>query len=152
MAGHEGPERRRLREEADEDRRERGARAREAVRGAMAGMGAGAQPPPGGGNVYVVHNPLYPENLYKIGTTRFAVDERMRQLEDTGVPMDANGISWVIDIKYTVPHWDDAGRLEEDMHQRLAAYRVNGRREFFYIEFDLIVDTLLRAIRERGHV
>ena len=115
-------------------------------------MGAGAQTPAGGGIVYVLHNPLDPENLYKIGTTRFAMDVRMGQLEGTGVPMDADGQSWVVDIEYAVPHWDVAARLEEDMHRRLAAYRVNGRCEFFFIEFELIVDTLLTAVQQRGHV
>lgn len=115
-------------------------------------MGAGAQTPAGGGNLYVLHNPLDPENLYKIGTTRFAMDVRMRQLEDTAVPMDADGISWVIDLEYAVPHWDNAMEVEQDMHRRLAAYRVNGRRKFFFVEFELIVNTFLRAIRERGHV
>ena len=126
--------------------------AREAAQEAMAGMGAGVQPPAGGGNVYVLHNPLDPENLYKIGTTRFAMDVRMGQLKGTGVPMDADGQSWVVDIEYAIPHWDNAMELEQDVHERLAAYRVNRRREFFFIEFELIVDTLLTAVQQRGHV
>lgn len=76
----------------------------------------------------------------------------MRQLEDTAVPMDAAGISWVVDLEYAIPHWDNAMEVKQDMHRRLAAYRVNGRREFFFIEFELIVDTLLAAVQQRGHV
>jgi hypothetical protein len=74
------------------------------------------------GYVYVLSNPGMP-GLLKIGYTTNPVQERVQQLNTTGVPHP-----FAIDAIYES---EDARRDEQRVHTLMGPRRVNDRREFF---------------------
>jgi len=78
------------------------------------------------GIVYVLSNPAMP-GFVKIGmTTRDKVEERMRELNNTSVPMP-------FECEYAC-RVDDFKRVEHALHVAFSPHRVSAQREFFRIE------------------
>lgn len=83
------------------------------------------------GELYVMRCSAMKEEIYKVGFTTGASNERAQQLSSaTGVPMAFAVIN-------TWRH-ADAKRLETEVHMLLAPYRINDSREFFLASYDSI--------------
>lgn len=77
------------------------------------------------GYVYILSNPSMP-NLVKIGFTERDVDERVEELNSTGVP-----VPFEIEAIFGSPN---AYENEQEIHNALDQYRLANNREFFSIE------------------
>lgn len=82
------------------------------------------------GYVYIISNPSFKDNIYKIGMTERTVPQRIKELFTTGVPTP-----FVVELK--VAH-KNPKKLEDYLHVRLSKYRVNKRREFFQVSLTKI--------------
>ena len=85
----------------------------------------------GNGELYVLRCTLMEEEVYKVGWTSGAAEERAKQLSSaSGVP-----IAYAV-----VESWqhDDPGALETEVHAQLSPYRTNNQREFFRLNFEAI--------------
>jgi hypothetical protein len=88
--------------------------------------------------VYVLTNPAMP-GLVKIGmTTQAEVDERMKQLYGTGVPVPFECV-FACQVK-------DAAEVEKAFHFGFGGHRINPNREFFRIEPERVV-ALLKLLK-----
>lgn len=76
------------------------------------------------GIVYFLSNPIMP-GVIKIGFTTGTIEERIRQLSTTGVPL-----SFEVAAMFKV---NDPQGCEKEIHDCLAEYRINNGREFFKI-------------------
>lgn len=85
------------------------------------------------GYVYVLSNPSMP-NLYKIGMTARSVEERIKELNTTGVPTP-----YRIEIKIKT---NNAKQLEKVLHRDFNDFRINNKREFFNIPLSQIKDSV----------
>lgn len=84
--------------------------------------------------VYVLTNPAMP-GLVKIGkTTQVEVEERMKQLFGTGVPVPFD-CAFACQVK-------DANEVEKSLHFAFGNNRVNPNREFFQIEPERVIAVL----------
>ncbi len=84
--------------------------------------------------VYVLTNPAMP-SLVKIGkTTQLEVQDRMKQLYGTGVPVPFD-CAFACQVK-------DASEVEKALHFAFGASRVNPNREFFKIEPERVIAIL----------
>ena len=84
--------------------------------------------------IYVLTNPAMP-SLVKIGkTTQLEVDERMKQLYSTGVPVPFD-CAFACQVK-------DAHEVEKALHFAFGNTRINPNREFFKIEADRVISVL----------
>jgi hypothetical protein len=84
--------------------------------------------------VYVLTNPAMP-GLVKIGkTTQLEIEERMKQLYGTGVPVPFD-CAFACQVK-------DASEVEKALHFAFGATRINSSREFFKIEPERVVAVL----------
>lgn len=84
--------------------------------------------------VYVLTNPAMP-GLVKIGkTTQLEVEERMKQLYGTGVPVPFD-CAFACQVK-------DAAEVEKALHFAFGAGRINPNREFFKIEPERVIAVL----------
>ncbi len=84
--------------------------------------------------VYVLTNPAMP-GIVKIGkTTQFEVEERMKQLYSTGVPVPFN-CAFACKVK-------DATEVEKALHLAFGMTRINPNREFFKLEPERVVAVL----------
>ena len=86
------------------------------------------------GYIYILSNPLM-EGLLKIGYTERTPEERVAELQGTGVPSD-----FVLECAYLSK---DPQGDEKAIHERLEKYRVNKKREFFRLDLDqacLVID------------
>ena len=94
---------------------------------------------PDPGVVYVLRSPGLEPNLYKIGFTRRSAGVRAGELSSaTGVPLPFGILAdWTV---------GDCGRIEREVHQRLDAFRINPRREFFYAELRYIIEIVNEVI------
>jgi len=92
------------------------------------------------GYIYVLRNPTMEENIFKIGLTRNNVDERAKQLSKTSVP----------DKFYKSQEWavKDCLSAEKEVHNRLADFRVDPRREFFKIKYDNAIKVIIEVVEE----
>lgn len=93
---------------------------------------------PGGTNpgvIYIQRSPALEPNLYKIGSTKRDAKNRATELSSaTGVPLPFGVLaSWSV---------RDCDLVEHEVHQKLAAFRINPRREFFRAELSIIVRTI----------
>ena len=79
------------------------------------------------GYIYILSNPFM-KGLLKIGYTERTPEERLVELQSTGVPSD-----FVLECTYFSK--DPAGD-EKVIHERLDKYRVNKKREFFEVELE----------------
>jgi hypothetical protein len=84
--------------------------------------------------VYVLTNPAMP-GLVKIGmTTQIEVEDRMRQLYGTGVPVP-------FDCAFAC-QVNDAAEVESALHFAFGMTRINPNREFFKIEPERVIAVL----------
>lgn len=84
--------------------------------------------------VYVLTNPAMP-GLVKIGkTTQLEVEDRMKQLYGTGVPVPFD-CAFACQVK-------DANEVEKTLHFAFGNARINPNREFFRIESERVVAVL----------
>lgn len=84
--------------------------------------------------VYVLTNPAMP-GLVKIGkTTQLEVEERMKQLYSTGVPVPFD-CAFACKVK-------DAGEVEKALHLAFGMTRINPNREFFKLEPERVIAVL----------
>ena len=84
--------------------------------------------------VYVLTNPAMP-GLVKIGkTTQLEIEERMKQLYWTGVPVPFD-CAFACQVK-------DASEVEKALHFAFGATRINSSREFFKIEPERVIAVL----------
>lgn len=84
--------------------------------------------------VYVLTNPAMP-GLVKIGkTTQSEVEERMKQLYSTGVPIPFD-CAFACRVK-------DASEVEKALHVAFGMTRLNPNREFFKIESERVIAVL----------
>ena len=76
------------------------------------------------GIVYVLTNPAMP-GLVKIGHTTQSIEKRMRDLDDTGVPVPFEcAAAW---------EFENAAKIEKTLHRAFADRRVRKTREFFEV-------------------
>ena len=91
------------------------------------------------GYVYVISNVRsFGEGIYKIGMTR-RLDpmDRVRELGDASVPFP-------FEVHYMI-YTDDAPKLEAELHQRFAEFKMNSdnyRKEFFKVPIEDIESVL----------
>ena len=90
------------------------------------------------GHVYVMLNPSIP-GVVKIGRTRDQTRARARQLYSTGVPKE------FIVLWQEFVH--DSDKVEQEIHERFKDLRVNPRREFFEVEPQQAIRTLMEVAR-----
>lgn len=84
--------------------------------------------------VYVLTNPAMP-GLVKIGkTTQLEVEDRMKQLYGTGVPVPFD-CAFACQVK-------DASEVERALHFAFGNSRINPNREFFQIEAERVIAIL----------
>jgi hypothetical protein len=96
---------------------------------------------PNPGSVYVMRSGSHGLDLYKIGRTGLAPEERAAELtRATGVPTQFE----------VLVHWQvgDVEHVEREAHHRLRSYKVNRRREFFRAPLSLIVSTIGKIVDE----
>ncbi|QFY43711.1 GIY-YIG nuclease family protein [Candidatus Methylospira mobilis] len=87
------------------------------------------------GFIYVLLNPSFP-NMVKIGLTEDTSERRARNISSaTGVPTD-----FIVLYDMLVNDVDEA---EREIHAHFSAYRVNKRREFFYVPPKLAICALI---------
>jgi hypothetical protein len=93
------------------------------------------------GIIYVQRTPAHESNLYKVGLTNRNADIRAGELSSaTGVPLPFGVLaSWSV---------GECSRVEKEVHQRLAASRINPRREFFHAELSHIVQIINAVVKE----
>jgi len=88
--------------------------------------------------VYVLTNPAMP-GLVKIGkTTQLEVDDRMKQLYGTGVPVPFD-CAFACQVR-------DATEVEKALHLAFGTTRINPNREFFRVEPERII-AILRLLK-----
>jgi hypothetical protein len=93
------------------------------------------------GIVYVMRSANHPKDQYKVGFTVKDVYQRANQLYSaSGQPDQFN----------VIQHWKVRAprRVEALVHQKLAAHRVNPRREFFLLKYEKIRAAIEEAIQE----
>lgn len=80
------------------------------------------------------------ENIFKIGLTRDNVEKRANQLSKTSVP----------DKFYKSQEWNvrDCVTSERQIHKLLNDYRVDPRREFFKIDYDIAIQVITQVVKE----
>lgn len=90
------------------------------------------------GYIYILRNPTFGKNIFKIGLTKNNVDERANQLSKTSVP----------DKFHTAQEWNvkDCVNAEKQIHEKLSQNRVDPRREFFNIEYDRAIKVIKEVI------
>lgn len=95
------------------------------------------------GKVYVMRNAQHPKDTYKIGFTTKDSVERAAQLGGTSGQPDSFAI--VQDWQVKNPRI-----VEKEVHNRLRAYRVNDRREFFRLDYREVRKCIEDVIKESG--
>jgi len=95
------------------------------------------------GDIYVLRSAQHPRDLYKIGFTTKASDERARQLSSTTGQPDFFSVvqSW----KVRSPRL-----IEQHVHELLKEHRINNNREFFQVKFETIRSTIEKVIERSG--
>jgi hypothetical protein len=90
------------------------------------------------GFIYILRNPTMEKNIFKIGFTKNEVDHRANQLSKTSVP----------DKFYKSQEWNvkDCIRAEKEIHNKLNDYRVDPRREFFKVNYDIAIQAIKEVI------
>lgn len=90
---------------------------------------------PNYGFIYVMRNPQYERDIYKIGLTTRTPDVRANDLSRT---------SGVIDYFAVMQDWEvtDCVTAEKEIHKRLAPFRVTDRREFFKVQYKEIFSVI----------
>ncbi|MEP5339510.1 MAG: GIY-YIG nuclease family protein [Algibacter sp.] len=92
------------------------------------------------GFIYIIRNPTMGANIFKIGLTRNEVEERIKQLSKTSVP----------DKFYKAQEWNvkNCVTAEKEIHNLLEKFRIDPRREFFEINYEVAVETITKVCNE----
>ena len=100
---------------------------------------------PDPGTIYVMRSEAHASQLFKIGLSRRDAETRANELNAaTGVPLP---LSVLLDWEVA-----DCATVEKLVHERLARYRVNKRREFFRAPISTIIKTIEDVIALGGQV
>ena len=91
--------------------------------------------------VYVLTNDSIPGQV-KIGFTKNNAEDRARQLYQTGSPTP-----FQVAFEYVCV---DGMGLEQQVHKALDEYRVNDKREFFYVDVETAKRTILEVAGENN--
>lgn len=96
---------------------------------------------PNHGFIYVMRNPQYERNIFKVGLTRRTPDIRANDLSST---------SGVIDYFAVMQDWEvaDCVLAEKEIHARLSTFRVTKRREFFKAPYKEIFSVIHEVVEE----
>ncbi|MEY9722166.1 putative transport protein [Sinorhizobium fredii] len=95
------------------------------------------------GYIYILFNPAYRANQYKIGMTTRTPEARALEVSSaTGVPQ-----SFEVLFSKRVA---DCHRAERLIHQRLAEHRFSSDREFFQVRLNVAIDVLNEVAAEVG--
>lgn len=78
--------------------------------------------------IYVLSNPSFEKNIFKIGWTRTHPILRSEQLYNSGLPTPFN-IECIIKTNI-----GNGSKLENKIHKELKQYRLNDKREFFQLD------------------
>lgn len=98
---------------------------------------------PNAGYVYIMRQPTFEENIFKVGLTRRNVEKRKKELSNTSSPDDF----FVINSYYT----KDCVKAEKEIHKRLEKYRLTSRREFFQCDLRIIMEICDEIIKKTNH-
>ncbi len=90
------------------------------------------------GYIYIMINPSLEKDLLKIGRTTRKPDERASELCTTGVPA-----RFYVAYEEEV---EDCLLAESLLHQQLASYRYDQRKEFFKLPLKTAIDIVRRVI------
>ena len=93
------------------------------------------------GYIYIVRNPSFEKDIYKIGLTTTSTEKRISQLSNTSVP---DGFALM--RKWNVR---DCKKAEKQIHKILNKYRINPKREFFKVDMDVankVVEDVVKRI------
>ena len=96
------------------------------------------------GYIYVMSNPMFRDNIIKIGKTRNNPDERKKDLYSTGVP-EPFKVEYYALVK-------DFDSMEKVIHEVLRNKRPNKNREFFTISVSdaiIAIRGITRVIKEK---
>jgi len=86
--------------------------------------------------VYVLSNPSLPKEYLKIGYTKLKPEERATQISSaTGVPTPYK-VEWAYKCF-------NGEMVERMTHEKLKAFRVNNRKEFFHISLEEAKDNII---------
>ena len=85
------------------------------------------------GIVYVLSNPAF-DNYVKVGKTERDIEARMRDLDNTSVPLPFR-CEYAREV-------EDMNKIEQALHDGFADVRVRSRREFFEISAQRIIAVL----------
>ena len=95
------------------------------------------------GHVYICSNPTY-EGMVKIGMTTKRPRERVKDLYNTSVPTP-----FVLEHSFRITNTTPRA-FEASCHKHLDKYRVNQRREFFYLSPEEARDKIGAMLEVRG--
>ena len=84
--------------------------------------------------VYVMSNPSFPNDIFKIGWTREHPNIRANDLYTSGIPTP-----FIIECVVITP---EGSKLEKKIHSHIQKYRINCNREFFKISKDELTKIL----------
>ena len=87
------------------------------------------------GYVYVLYNPMFEKygECYKIGQTK----NIKRRLHDYATPYPEK-----CEIKYITDELDNYKEIEKKVHRFLSEFRMNGNREFFQCNLNIIIECI----------
>ena len=86
--------------------------------------------------VYVLSNPSLPKEYLKIGYTKLKPEERATQISSaTGVPTPYK-VEWAYKCF-------NGEMVERMTHEKLKAFRVNNRKEFFHVSLEEAKDNII---------
>lgn len=92
------------------------------------------------GFVYILLNPAFP-TMVKIGLTEDLSEARSRKLSSaTGVPQD-----FVVLYEEFVNNVEE---VENALHRQFSSYRVNPKREFFYVSPKIAISALIEIAKK----
>ena len=78
--------------------------------------------------VYVMSNPSFKDNIFKIGWTKNHPLVRAKNLQSSGVPT-------AFKVEYIIKT-ENGYKLEQEIHSFLSNYRMEDNREFFELSKD----------------
>jgi len=96
---------------------------------------------PDPGIIYVQRSAAHEQGLFKVGLTRRTAEIRASELSSsTGVPLPFGVLA----------NWNvaDCAKVEQEVHRKLAAFRINPRREFFRVELPYICQVIGEVIED----
>jgi len=92
------------------------------------------------GYIYIMRQPTFEQNIFKIGLTKRNSETRSKELSNTS----SADKFFVINNYYT----KDCVEAEKQIHSKLEAYRLTDRREFFRCDLKKIMETCDKIIKE----